>query len=115
MSTPKVIPEALAKYVEETGEKFELSIYTTGSAAPELDGNLAKAGLISRRYAYQNNPVIREKTDRGLVHYYDIWIGEFGRHLKHGSLEGKCGPVDVAIHRGDRDRRGRLHNPLIIC
>jgi len=97
MSTPKVIPEALAKYVEETGEKFELSIYTTGSAAPELDGNLAKVGLISRRYAYQNNPVIREKIDRGLVHYYDIWIGEFGRHLKHGFLEGKCGPVDVAI------------------
>jgi acyl-CoA hydrolase len=36
MATPKVIPMSLAKYIEETKEKFELNIYTSGSAAPDL-------------------------------------------------------------------------------
>lgn len=97
MSTPKVIPGALAKYMEEVGEKFELNIYTTGSAAPELDGTLAKVGAVSRRYTFQNNPVIREQINKGLVQYYDIWLGEFARHLKYGFLEDKCGSIDVAI------------------
>lgn len=97
MSTPKVIPVFLAKYVEESGEEFKLNIYTSGSAAPELDGSLAKVNVINRRYIYQNNPTIREKINMGLVHYYDLWIGEFPRQLRYGFLDRVCGPIDVAM------------------
>ncbi|MEM2305275.1 MAG: acetyl-CoA hydrolase, partial [Candidatus Methanomethylicia archaeon] len=97
MSTPKVVPIFLAKYVEETGEEFKLNIYTSGSAAPELDGVLARVNAISRRYVYQNNPIVREKINRGITHYYDIWLGEFPRQLKYGFLNDVCGPIDVAI------------------
>jgi succinyl-CoA:acetate CoA-transferase len=87
----------MAKYVEEVGEKFVLNIYTSGSAAPELDGSLAKVDAVSRRYTYQNNPAIREKIDKGFVHYYDAWLGEFGRQLRYGFLDDKCGPIDAAV------------------
>jgi succinyl-CoA:acetate CoA-transferase len=97
MSTPKVIPVFLAKYVEERGEEFKLNVYTSGSAAPELDGSLARVNAINRRYVYQNNPIIREKINRGVTHYYDIWLGEFPRQLKYGFLNSVCGPIDVAI------------------
>jgi succinyl-CoA:acetate CoA-transferase len=97
MSTPKVIPVFLAKYVEERGEEFKLNIYTSGSAAPELDGSLARVNAINRRYVYQNNPIIREKINMGVTHYYDVWLGEFPRQLRYGFLNGVCGPIDVAL------------------
>ena len=97
MSTPKVVPVFLAKYVEETGEEFKLNIYTSGSAAPELDGALAGVNAISRRYVYQNNPIIREKINNGVTHYYDIWLGEFPRQLRYGFLNSICGSIDVAM------------------
>ncbi len=97
MSTPKVLPVTLAKYVEESGEKFKLNIYTVGSAAPELDGSLAKVDAVSRRYTYQNNPVIRKKIDAGEVQYYDLALGEFNYALRAGFLEDTCGPIDLAV------------------
>jgi len=97
MSTPKVIPAFIAKYVEESGEKFELNVYTSGSAASELDDSLIKANAVKRRYIFQNNPKIREKIDKGFVHYQDIWLGEFGRQLKYGFLDDLCGSIDIAV------------------
>jgi succinyl-CoA:acetate CoA-transferase len=97
MSTPKVIPAFIAKYVEESGEKFELNVYTSGSAASELDDSLIKANAVKRRYIFQNNPKIREKINKGFVHYQDIWLGEFGRQLKYGFLDDLCGPMDAVV------------------
>jgi len=97
IGSPKIIPECLAKYVEETGEKFELNVYTSGSAAPELDGSLAKIGAIKRRYTYQNNPHVREKINSGYTQYMDILLGEFGYYLMNDILNDLCGPIDVAI------------------
>jgi len=97
MGAPKLIPSILARYIEDTGEEFKLNIYTCGSAPPEIDGNLARVGAIVRRYTYQNNPTIREKINRGLIHYCDIPLGEFTHHLRYGFLDSVCGPIDVAI------------------
>lgn len=97
MATPKVIPRSLASYVMDSGEEFKLNIYTSGSAAPELDGELAKIDVVSRRYAFQNNPVIREKINKGLVQYYDIALGEFSYQLRSGFLDDVNGPIDVAV------------------
>jgi len=97
MGTPKVVPPALARYAQETGEKFELNLITVGSAAPELDGELAKINAIRRRYNYQNNPVIRAKIHEGITQYYDTHLSEFPEILRCGFLEPMCGKVDVAL------------------
>jgi len=97
MGTPKAVPTALAKYVEETNERFELTVYASGSAAPELDSLLAKIGAVRRRYTYIANPTIRDEINRGSIDYYDLWLGEFPRQLKYGFLNDVAGPVDVVI------------------
>jgi succinyl-CoA:acetate CoA-transferase len=97
MGLPKVFPAFFNKYIEEKNEEFKLNIYTSGSAAPEFDESLARINVINRRYVYQNNPTIREKINNGMIHYYDIWLGEFSRQLKYGFLDNVCGSIDIAL------------------
>lgn len=97
MASPKVIPAYIAKYVKETGEHFEFNLYTSGSGPPELDGSLAKINAIKRRYAYQNNPIIRDRIQEGVTEYVDIHLSEFPDMLRYRFLNELCGSIDVAI------------------
>ncbi len=95
MSAPKLFPQALARYIEETGVKYRLNIFTDGSAPPEVDSSLAK--FINRRYCYQNNPVIRDLINKGIVHYMDAGLCDFNRKIKQGFLNMATGGLDLAV------------------
>lgn len=86
---PKVIPKAIA----ELGEAKNLTIITGASVGEDLDGALARANMIARRYPYQTNTSIRQAINEGKVQYVDM-------HLSHLEtyISSQTGPtIDYAI------------------
>lgn len=69
---PKAIPQALA----ESGHAKGLTIATGASVGDDLDGVLARAGLIARRYPYMSNADLRRQINAGAAGYADM-------HLSH--------------------------------
>ena len=51
---PKAIPAELAKRAE-AGETLGITLITGGNVGDQLDGVLARAGVLRRRYGYQSN------------------------------------------------------------
>ena len=51
---PKAVPTALARRAEK-GERIKITLITGASVGDEIDGQLARAGVIARRYPYQSN------------------------------------------------------------
>lgn len=86
---PKAIPEALA----ESGHATDLTLLTGASVGDELDGSLARAGIVSRRFAYQTNKDMRSRINAGKVSYSDMHISQFPY-----SVNQKTGPgIDFAV------------------
>ena len=93
---PKAVPLALAHQIEEAharGDKFGLRILTGASAAPELDGVLAKVGGIDFRLPYQSDPELRSRINNGEIEYMDIHLG----HVAQYAWFGFFGKIDVAV------------------
>ena len=57
---PKTVPLALAKRVKKSKEKLQISLLTGASVGEEIDGALTEAGIITRRYPYQTNKLLRD-------------------------------------------------------
>src|SRR6056297_625408 len=89
---PKAVPLALAKQINN-GRDIKISLSTGASVGDELDGELTRAGCISKRSPYQTNRSIRDAINCGSIDYID-------QHLSHTAQEiryGFSGNVDVAI------------------
>ena len=69
---PKAVPQAIA----EQGKAKNLTLITPASTGAELDGALAKAGLVSRRYSFQSNADMRKAINKGDVYFVDIHLGQ---------------------------------------
>lgn len=89
---PKVVPGALAKRAE-AGEKVGITLITGASVGDELDGVLARAGVLRRRYPYQTNNSIRDAINRGEIHFADQHLSRIEYWLRQGFY----GKVDMAI------------------
>ena len=89
---PKMIPAALAKRAE-TGEKLDLTLLTGASTGDEMDGALARAGVIRRRIPYQTNKDLRDAINRGEISYMDMHLSQLPNWVKNGYL----GKVHVAV------------------
>lgn len=86
---PKMIPEALA----ESGHAKELSLITGASVGDDMDGRMARAGLISRRYSYQSNKDLRNQINDGTVGYADFHLS-----LVPSFVNWRSGrPIDIAV------------------
>ena len=72
---PKMIPAALAKRAE-AGEKLDLTLLTGASTGDEMDGVLARAGVIRRRIPYQTNKDLRDAINRGEISYMDMHLSQ---------------------------------------
>ena len=86
---PKAVPQAVAAL----GQARDLTLLTGASVGDELDGELVRAGLVSRRFPYQTNTSMREAINAGRVCYAD-------QHLSHtpAVLNQGVGPkLDTAI------------------
>ena len=90
---PKEVPLALAKRVRMSGEKLQISLLTGASVGEELDGALAEAGIIARRYPYQTNKLLRNNINSGGIAYADIHLSHFAQQIRYGFF----GEIDLAI------------------
>lgn len=89
---PKAFPIALAKRAErEPG--FKVSLITGASVGDELDGTLARAGALDRRYPYQTNKSIRDAINAGSIRYVDMHLSHVPYWIKHNYF----GKIDFAI------------------
>lgn len=86
---PKMIPGALAR----SGHARELNLVTGASVGDDMDGVLARAGLLANRYSYQSNKDLRARINSGTVGYADLHLSLVPSFLNWGS--GKH--VDVAV------------------
>ena len=89
---PKAVPMALARRAER-GEKIRIKLITGASVGDELDGMLARAGVIERRYPYQTNDSVREMANDGRIKYVDMHLSQ----VPHWIRNGYFGKIDVAI------------------
>ncbi len=96
---PKVVPQALARRIEEAnarGEKFRVSVWTGASTAPELDGALAKVDGIEMRLPYQSDPICRDRINKGQMEYIDIHLSHVSQTVRYGFL-GKLGVAVIEV------------------
>jgi len=90
---PKLVPQALAKRIRETGEKLRINLFTGASVGNELDGALAEVEAIDRRMPYQSNKLLRDQINAGKVRFYDMHLSHVSSEIRYGNF----GPLDVAI------------------
>lgn len=88
----KAVPAAMAKRAE-SGDKFQVALYSGASVGPEVDGMLVDSDVIARRFPYQNNPHMREKINNGQIAYQDIHLSMMPQYVNYGYLK----KPDVAI------------------
>lgn len=89
---PKAVPLALAKRAEN-GENIGVTVITGASVGPELDGALAKSGVMKRRFPYQTNNDTRNKINDGSLKYQDMHLSHVPQLVKYGFM----GKMDIAI------------------
>lgn len=89
---PKAVPLALAKRAEE-GEDIGVTLITGASVGDELDGALARSGVMRRRYPYQTNKDSRNAINAGKVLYQDMHLSHVAQFIDYGFL----GNIDVAV------------------
>lgn len=101
---PKAIPQELARRAEG-GERLGITLITGGNVGDELDGVLARAGVLRRRYGYQSNKDLRTLINQDQVKYVDTHVS----HVPYMIKNGYFGTVDVAVLEvAGVDEQGRL-------
>lgn len=89
---PKAVPLAIAERAEK-GEKLGITLITGASVGDELDGALARAGVVKKRYPYQTNKSMRDAINSGDIAYADMHLSHVPQWIKYGYF----GNIDVAI------------------
>jgi succinyl-CoA:acetate CoA-transferase len=89
---PKAVPLAIAER-KESGEDLELTIITGASVGDELDGALARSGVLKRRYPYQTNKDSRNGINDNKIEYADMHLSHTPQWVKYGFF----GNIDIAL------------------
>jgi succinyl-CoA:acetate CoA-transferase len=89
---PKAVPLALARRAK-AGEDIKITLITGASVGDEIDGALARAGVIGRRYPYQTNDALRERINLGEIAYVDMHLSQVPFYIRQGYF----GRIDVAV------------------
>lgn len=89
---PKAFPMALAERAKAE-EDFKISLITGASVGDELDGELARANAVDRRYPYQTNKSMRDAINAGQVKYVDMHLSQVPYWIRHGYF----GKIDFAV------------------
>lgn len=86
---PKMVPLALCR----SGHADRLTLLTGASTGREVDGEMAKAGIVRRRMIFNSDKDMRRAVNDGSVQFIDMHIGQFPYLLEQG-----LGPsIDAAI------------------
>ncbi|MDL2210876.1 succinate CoA transferase [Desulfovibrio sp. OttesenSCG-928-O18] len=86
---PKVIPKAIARL----GEAHSLNVIAGASCGDEMDGELARAGLMAFRAPFNVNADARRQINEGTLRYVDMHLS----HLPQAVRSGVFGKPDIAI------------------
>lgn len=89
---PKAVPLAIAER-KENGEDLELTIITGASVGDELDGALARSGVLKRRYPYQTNKDSRNGINDSKIEYADMHLSHTPQWVKYGFFRN----IDIAL------------------
>jgi len=90
---PKAVPLALADRLKKNKQQFKITLMTGASVGEELDGSLSELGIISRRYPYQTNRILRDNINNGKTNYADIHLSHFAQQIRYGFF----GEIDLGI------------------
>lgn len=94
---PKAVPLALARRIEQqhaVSKPFKRLVWRTGaSAAPELDGALAKVGGDIDMRMPTGPTACRRRINAGTMRYMDIHLSHMAQFVWFGFL----GHLDVAL------------------
>jgi len=86
---PKSVPKALARQGSAKG----LRVIAGASCGDEMDGELARAGLMSFRAPFNINADVRRRINDGTIGYVDMHLSRVPQAVRNGIL----GKPDVAI------------------
>lgn len=86
---PKALPEALAA----SGHAKGLDIITGASVGDDMDGVMARAGIIAGRYSYQSNKDLRDEINSGRIGYADWHLSLTPAYISYGLVK----KIDYAI------------------
>lgn len=91
---PKMVTKALAAAVRD-GKKCRISIWSGASVGPEIEEELAAAGVVMRRAPYYSaaNKSMRQGINTGIISYTDMHLSHMAQLIDYGFL----GAVDIAI------------------
>ena len=89
---PKLIPAELAKRAQ-SGEKLSINLCAGASTAEDLDGVMARAGVVKKRWPYMGDRIMRGEINKGKIEYQDIHLSQFAEKVRSGLM----GPCDVAV------------------
>lgn len=90
---PKAVPLALAKRVKDTKEDLKINLITGASVGDELDGELAKLGIINKRMPYQTQKDCRDGINSGEIKFIDMHLSHLPQYINYDFL----GKIDLAI------------------
>ncbi|HTD02677.1 acetyl-CoA hydrolase/transferase family protein [Undibacterium sp.] len=87
----KAVPVALAERART--EDLHVTLITGASLGNDIDKTLAESGVLTRRFPFQADPVLRAKINSGEIMYVDQHLSETVEQLRSGQMA----PVDIAI------------------
>ena len=91
---PKVFPGELARVLAGEGRRL---VVLTGASAYGMDEELARLGVVWRRYPYMNSPSLRRLIEEGTVQFMDYHLGEWPGLVASGWLHRFLPRLHVAV------------------
>jgi succinyl-CoA:acetate CoA-transferase len=89
---PKLIPRELARRAQG-GEKFKINLSAGASTGDQVDGILARAGVIAWRRPYMSDRSMRDLINRDEIKFKDDHLSRLAAQVR----SGQWGSVDVAV------------------
>lgn len=89
---PKLIPQELSRRAE-TGEQFKINLFAGASTGEQVDGLLARAGLVAWRRPYMSDRFMREKINANEIAFKDDHLSNLSAQVRAGNW----GQPDVAV------------------
>ena len=77
-------PKALPLEIARLGKAKDLTVLTGASVGDELDGAMARAGLIKFRAPYQSHKDLRNGINSGTIGYNDLHLSHLPVMIDHG-------------------------------
>ncbi|KAA0257974.1 acetyl-CoA hydrolase [Deferribacter autotrophicus] len=97
---PKVVPIALADYVEQNGlqGKWKFNLFIVASVGVETEDRWAQLDMIDRRWPYQTGKNIQKAINAGKIRFGSKHLSMFAQDLKYGFYtKDRGGKLDFAL------------------